>query len=68
MVPLGGLNSKTGSSDFRLGLGAFVGGKKEKKNDTTEGGGLCAWQVMPRLPGKQTLDAGGLGLNDVTPP
>lgn len=43
MAPLGGLNSKTGSSDFRLGLGAFVGGKEEKKNDTTEGGWLCAW-------------------------
>lgn len=31
MAPLGGLNSKTGSSDFRLGLGAFVVGKGGKK-------------------------------------
>lgn len=41
MAPLGGLNSKTGSSDFRLGLGAFVVGKGGKKNDMTEGGALC---------------------------
>lgn len=31
MAPRGGLNSKTGSSNFRLGLGTFVGGNRDKK-------------------------------------
>lgn len=45
MAPLGGLNSKTGSSDFRLGLGAFVGGKKERK--------MIQLKVVGSVPGKQ---------------
>lgn len=46
MAPLGGLNSKTGSSDFRLGLGAFVGGKEEKK--------MIRLKVVGSVPGKQS--------------
>lgn len=44
MAPLGGLKSKTGSSDFRLGLGAFVRGKEEKK---------IQLKVVGSVPGKQ---------------
>lgn len=47
MAPLGGLNSKTGSSDFRLGLGAFVGGKEEKKK-------MIRLKVVGSVPGKQS--------------
>lgn len=68
MAPLGGLNSKTGSSDFRLGLGAFVGGKKERK--------MIQMKVVGSVPGKQCPGCqesrhwmqGDWGLNDVTPP